>query len=257
MKRISTLALITLFSVALSPVALLADDCDFTAEREAMVDMDGAESVEIFAKAGSLEVLGKKGLQRAEISGTACASDADMLEETIIRTRRAGSRLIIEAEVAEGSWGWRSSSARLDLRVHVPAGIPVEIDDGSGSIEVRGTGSLTIDDGSGSLRVEDIEGDVQIDDGSGELFVRNVRGDVEIDDGSGSIELADVTGSVEIEDGSGEIDIERIAANVRVRDGSGSINVRQITGDFVVADDGSGGIHHRDVAGRVDIPTDD
>ena len=55
------------------------------------------------------------------------------------------------------------------------------IDDGSGSITVRGvTGSVTIDDGSGGIKVTDVENDLIITgDGSGGVSFKDVRGQVE------------------------------------------------------------------------------
>jgi len=79
---------------------------------------------------------------------------------------------------------------------------------------------------------------------------------VKIDDGSGSLRARKVA-SLEIEDGSGEMEIEDVAGDVAIDDGSGTIRVRDVGGDFTVRRDGSGGIHHEGVAGRVSVPERD
>ena len=233
----------------------LGDDCDHTAPREDSVDAGGVELIEIDAAAGSLRVVGRAGADVVQVRGEACASSESLLADIQLTVRRSGDRVRIVAEMPNNTWG--RSTARLDLDIEVPAGVAVKIDDGSGSIEVRGIGSLDIEDGSGAIEVEDIEGDLRIEDGSGEIEATRVAGEVRIEDGSGAIELRSV-GSVLIEeDGSGEIDIVEVEGDVMVRsDGSGSISVRDVGGDFTVRRDGSGGIRHDRVAGRVRVPDD-
>ena len=234
----------------------LGDDCDFTALREETVDAAGIELIEIDASAGYLRVVGEDGAGEVRARGEACASSESLLEEVRLVARRSGDRLRIIAEIPDSTWG--RSTARLDLDLEVPAGIPLEIEDGSGSIEVRHVASVEIEDGSGEIEVEDVTGDLRITDGSGEIEVAGVTGQVRIEDGSGEIDLRRV-GSVLIdEDGSGEIEIVEVAGDVMIRsDGSGSISVREVEGDFTVRRDGSGGIRHEAVAGLVDVPVDD
>ncbi|MEM8931205.1 MAG: DUF4097 family beta strand repeat-containing protein [Acidobacteriota bacterium] len=255
--------------------AASADDCDHRADRDASDDLDGVTRVLIDVGAGSLEVTGVEGSSRLSAEGEACASSKSLLDDIRLETRRRGSTLELKADMPDaGGWGWGKKTARLDLRVELPTGIDVEIDDGSGSIEVTdvqltdlddGSGSITIrggrvgniDDGSGGLDLRGTAGDLRIDDGSGEIEITDHQGAVEITDGSGSLRLRTVTGDLRLDDGSGEIDLRDIRGNVVVRDGSGSIAADTVTGDFVVASDGSGGIRHQDVEGRVEVPSDD
>jgi len=57
----------------------------------------------------------------------------------------------------------------------------VYVEDGSGTIEIRGVhGSVTVDDGSGDIEIDDVERDLIIEEeGSGSLRYTNVRGVVE------------------------------------------------------------------------------
>lgn len=233
----------------------LADDCRHTASRDARVAAGGITTVAIRVGAGSLTVVGGSGEIRAH--GTACASSASILDEIGIETSRRGDRVLIEAKMPTSTSSWFGGiTSRLDLRVDVPAGVRVEIADGSGSIEVTGVAAVRIDDGSGEIDVRDVAGIVDIEDGSGSIFVRNVGGPVRIEDGSGSIEIRSVRTDVVIEeDGSGSIEIVGVTGNVTVeRDGSGSIDVRDVGGDFRVGRDGSGGISVSGVRGRVETP---
>lgn len=254
MKTMSVIASVAL--VLLLAVPALADDCDFTAPREDFADAAGVERVEIDASAGYLRVLGEEGAAQIRANGEACASSESLLEGVQLVVERSGDRVRIVVDIPDSNWG--RQTARLDLTVELPSSVEVEIDDGSGWIDVRNVASLEIEDGSGEINVENVAGNLEIEDGSGEIEASDIGGEVWIEDGSGEIELRRV-GSVMIEeDGSGEIDVEEVTGDVMVRsDGSGSISVRDVGGDFTVRRDGSGGIRHTAVAGLVDVPDED
>lgn len=225
--------LTALLPLLLIPSSLAAQECRHEARRDARFAVDSGDRLLLVARSGSLRVEGRAGSTEVVIQGRACASSEDLLERIILTTDRDGSRAHVE--VAEIDWedGWFDGDryARLDLTVEIPAGMRVEIQDGSGEMLVRGTGELLIDDGSGEIDIDDITGDVRIDDGSGEVIVANVRGSVTIDDGSGEVTVREVTGSVTVDDGSGSIEIAGVGGSVRVPDdGSGSLDVPERRG---------------------------
>lgn len=231
------------------------DDCDHRAERAASVPASGADLVRIAARAGALRVEGRPGLSEVRIRGEACASHERYLEGIELRAERVGDEVRVEAVMPEMR-GFGSFAARLDLVIEVPELLPLDVDDSSGVVEIRGVAALRLRDSSGEIDVSDVRGEVEVDDSSGEIRLAGVRGDVRLRDSSGGIEVRDVAGSVLVErDGSGEIDVADVERDVRIeRDGSGSISVAGVRGDFVVERDGSGGIRHRDVAGAVRVP---
>ena len=202
-------------SFLLTASGSFAYDCDHTAPRDEVIDAAGAERIEIDASAGFLKVHGSEGASEIRVSGEACASSESLLEDIRLEVRRSGDRVRIVAEIPESRWG--RSTAKLDLTIEVPSSVELEIDDGSGEIEVRNVGSTTIDDGSGEIEVSEVAGDLEIDDGSGEIEVTGVTGQVRIDDGSGEINLRTVGSVVIDDDGSGEIDIEEVFGDVMVR----------------------------------------
>ncbi|HSJ08767.1 MAG TPA: hypothetical protein VK928_02610 [Longimicrobiales bacterium] len=167
--------------------------------------------------------------------GSACASDANVLNALSIEARRDGGSGLVKTHFPDRDYG-DGYQARIDLVIEVPLGQDANIADGSGSAEVSGLGSVRITDGSGDLTISDIFGSLQVSDGSG------------------GITIARVGGSVTISDGSGEIEVEDVEGSVTVADGSGSVDVRNVRGDFVVENDGSGSIHFADVRGRIDVP---
>jgi hypothetical protein len=233
-------------------------ECRHSAPRQARLEAAGAESLRVVARSGLLKVEGRPGLAAVEVDGTACASREGLLERIRLRAERRGGELYVEAELPESDWFW-SGETRLDLELRVPEGLRLDVEDGSGGIEIRGVSALRLDDGSGEVSVEHVAGDVRVVDGSGSLRVFKVGGALRVRDGSGELEVRDVAGPVTIEeDGSGPIDVQEARQDVTVRrDGSGSISVRHVAGDFVVEHDGSGGVRYEDVGGSVRLPRDE
>lgn len=228
--------------------------CDHKADRSAAIDTTDAKRIVIEARAGDLDVRGVAGTQ-IKARGTACADKSRDLDEVRIVTERHGDEVRVIAEIPETSW---NDSAWLDLKIEVPADVPLEIHDSSGDMDVRGATLARLDDSSGDVNLHDTRGDFTADDSSGDFYLTGHHGDVTVSDSSGDLRLRDVEGSVLVErDSSGDISADRISGSVVVRsDSSGDIRVSDVGGDFEVGRDGSGDIDYRDVRGRVDVPTD-
>lgn len=251
------------------------DGCEFSAERPLDIDAGGIATLEMLARAGDLEVIGRADQARIEVRGKACASSEALLQEIKLVQRRQGDRQTVEVLMPELG-GWGNDQATLDLVLTVPARLHLQLQDSSGDIEVSGLASLDALDSSGDLGVREIGGDVALQDSSGDIEVRgiggnvlvrvdssgdisiqDVRGDAMVErDSSGSITLQDIQGDATVEvDSSGEIEFVRIGGNALVgTDSSGSIRAYGVARDFTVRHDGSGDIDHRDVRGKTVIP---
>ena len=224
---------LSIATLVMSAVLLVGCDvltCDETAERSASAAAAGISTVRIIAEAGDLDVEGRLGLTEVEAEGTACASNTSDLDDIQFEVSTSGSEVVIEARTP--------GNTQFDVTVTVPDSVLVEIEDGSGDIEVRDVAGVRVTDGSGDVTVAGVSGDVVV-----------------TDDGSGDLDLSDVAGTVEIEvDGSGDITVADVGGDVRIgSDGSGSIRVSNVAGDFEVGSGGSGDISHNNVGGTVDI----
>jgi len=234
-----------------------AQRAPYTAPRNAVVDANGAKSLEVEAAAGILRVEGKPGLRQVQVTGTARASSQQLLNEIKLIAERRGDLVFIKADIPDhDDWRDFNYTAGLDLVIEVPQGINADISDGSGDTKIFNVGSLEATDGSGDFLVDGAAGSVRITDGSGSLKIENVNGDVTVNDGSGDIDVRSVSGSFTVEsDGSGGIYATDVKGSVIVHsDGSGSIDVNKVGKDFRVESKGSGGIDYSEVTGRVDIP---
>lgn len=236
---------LTFLMATLLAVPALADwgGPDYVEERELSLSGDGVERLVIEAGAGSMKLRGESGADDITVVATILVDGAEGDEAREFLTRnlnlsleRRDDRAVLVSlfESSGGNWGGRSGA--IALEIVVPQGTVLDIDDGSGSIEI-----------------EDTHADVQIEDGSGSLRIRGVAG-LDVDDGSGSLDISGASGDVHIEDGSGSVSVTHVEGNVSIRDGSGSINVREVGGDFRVIRDGSGSVRFSNVLGQVDVP---
>ncbi len=272
-KSLYLIAAATALALA-APAA--AGRCAHKAQRDARIEVSGAELIEIIGRAGSLDIIGRDGLAEVRATGTACASDDALLAKTVITTRREGNSVLIIADVPKTRGGWMNDSAHLDLTVEIPSDVALKVIDSSGDLEIERVASLNLRDSSGGVIINDVAGDIWLEDSSGSLKISNVAGHINLTDSSGSIRLDDIEGNIVIEsdssgdididgarsvlikqDSSGSIDVRNVHEDVIVRaDSSGGITVRDIGGDFVVGRNGSGDINYSNVAGKVDVPGD-
>ena len=234
-----SLVVIAMFAVSLAQ----AGWSDYEEVRNLDLDVDGISQLSIKAGAGSMDVTGVSGLDKISVKATVVVPDTDeddalkVIEKKMTLTLdKKGSEARLNSWFDGGSMG-SGGNAHIVLEVSVPQGLAVNIEDGSGSLDVI-----------------DVAGDVTIDDGSGSIDVDNVA-NLKIDDGSGSIDVANASGDVSIVDGSGSISVDHVLGSVTIDDGSGSIKVSDVEKDVIIIDDGSGSRTITDVRGSVDQET--
>lgn len=217
---------------------------DYEEKRDLSLNADGVETLQIEAGAGGLDVTGVPGATRIVVAALIRVPDADadkarqiLSDDLVFSLDRDGRNADLKAYF-ENSGRLFGNSPSVSLEVQVPEGMSLDIEDGSGPVEVRNVrGDIKLDDGSGSIQMTDVGGQLRVTDGSGSIVIKGAGGDIEIVDGSGSITVANVQGSVTIEDGSGSIDVS------------------EVSGDLLIVEDGSGSIDYSGIAGRVE--TDD
>jgi len=196
------------------------------------LDVDGIKQIRMDVGAGSLHVIGDSQLQTITVEAKIYQKKPnDDYQLELERKSSSKALLLVDVNNSSGLFNWGSDN-RIDLTVHLPAGLNIDIDDGSGEISVIDiNGDLTIDDGSGKINIDGIAGNVYIDDGSGSITANNLGGDINIEDGSGSIDVNNVAGAVVVDDGSGSIDINGAASFVLADDGSGSVDIDNVSGE--------------------------
>jgi len=252
---------------------------DYHEKRPLELDGDGLSSIEVHNGAGDIEVTSMKTDRiriEAEIilDGFSKNEIQRILEhdlELSLRATGSRARLIAEFDFPGPRKVLEMATALINLKVNVPEGLSLRIEDGSGEIIIHDyTGDISVDDGSGSLHLtnissgrleiedgsggmelEQISGETSIDDGSGDIIINGLTGNLTVDDGSGSLECRQIKGHVSVGDGSGNMLIEKVNGSVKIKDGSGSVEIEQVSADVEIFESGSGGVHISDVAGQV------
>ncbi|MBW2432159.1 MAG: DUF4097 family beta strand repeat protein [Deltaproteobacteria bacterium] len=243
--------------VMLLPLSALAGTVEHTQHLELAISDERV--LQITSEAGYLEVYGVDGADRIKatatitVSGLAQNKLPDFLERHVMLTLRKSARKVILESVLKNQ-RQMTADAKIDLAVAIPKNLRVQIDDGSGRIDVSDLdAALVIQDDSGSIQIRDIQGNVEIEDRSGKIDITDIRGDLEIKDGSGSIRIERVRGDVRLVDGSGQMTVKDIDGNLAIRDGSGGIEIINVTRNVLIKEAGSGTLEIDGVKGEVTI----
>jgi hypothetical protein len=256
---VKTLTCVALAASFLSPLAM-ADDCRYSRDINFDVAVQDLARLTINVGAGELNVTGPSQSDMISVRAVACADSQSKLDDLDLTQDSRGDRLEITSETGDSDWGsvnWFGSTyAYIDVNIAIPAGLVIDIDDGSGDITLRDvSGDFSIEDGSGGIEITRVTGNLRINDGSGDIRVEDVTGSVRLEDGSGDLEMSNISADVHVlDDGSGDIRIETVGGNVTIdEDGSGDIRVRNVTGSFETGDTGSGDVDYSGVEGRVAV----
>lgn len=243
--------------LALPGLASAADNCKFQATRNLSMDLAGVRTVVI--QTGPFDFHVKAG-STARAEGRACASSQEGLDRLQLTQRREGDRLIVAP--AENRNGWNglfgNNYSSLDVNVTLPKTVALQVAVGSGDADVTGLANVDGQVGSGDLTVRGADR-LEAGVGSGDIKADNI-GQLEIGAvGSGDFEGSNIRGDVRIGSiGSGGVDLRQVGGSVEARTiGSGDLSVATVGGGLRVSQVGSGDVDHRDVKGRVDIPSDE
>lgn len=261
--------------LAISFGAMAAEQCRYSAPRNATIDAAGLKHLSVQIGPDDLVIQGQPGLSKIVVHGTACASDEKWLQDIRIETGRHGDTASVVAH--DGHHGtimslFRRSYAYLKLDVRVPQALAVELKQGSGDTHASSLAALDANLGSGDLDVDDVAGEFALEMGSGDVKARNVgsfnlsrlgSGDVGVDGvqrnarigsvGSGDLTLANVKGDVSIGSvGSGDIKLTGIGGSLRIDSvSSGDLIVRNVTGNVTVGSISSGDVRIAQAGGNV------
>ncbi|MGB0893006.1 MAG: hypothetical protein ACPGUD_01250 [Parashewanella sp.] len=215
-----------------------ASQPSLTSSKTLTLDAENIDQLMTTTGAGELSIRGVRGQQDVRIVADIHSYDGI---EPNLSLKQVGNKAKLVADFDHLSSSFFQTSPYVNLVVTVPDSFSLDIDDGSGLIDIdRIDGNIKINDGSGSIRV--LGGnDIKIHDGSGSINLDKSTGSIDITDGSGGITVNDAHGSLNIDDGSGSIELKQIGGDTKINDGSGSIYVRHVNGKVTI-DDGSGGI---------------
>lgn len=170
---------------------------------------------------------------RGQLTVRGGGSGAEAWADLVVRVPR-GRRVAVH--LGAGTLEARNVDGDITLNVHAAT-----------VVTERTRGRLVVDAGSGSVHVSDAEGaEVNLDTGSGGVEVRGVHAErLRVDAGSGSVRGRDVDArDVNLDTGSGGMQLERVRARtVKLDAGSGRVDL-ELLGDVDDAriDTGSGGI---------------
>lgn len=241
--------------VVLLPLAALAGTIEQSQHLE--LSITDVTVLQITCGAGFLEVYGVDGTDRINVTATIIISGIppnrlpDYLDRHVLLSLNKQSHKAVLKSVFKNQ-NLMKADAKIELTVAVPKNLRLQIEDGSGWIDVSDLdANLDIKDGSGSIKIRDVQGNAVIEDGSGKIQIVDISGNLEVKDGSGSIQVDRIKGNVRLVDGSGDIIIKDIDGNLAIRDGSGGIEIKHVSRNVLIKEAGSGSVEIDGVKGKV------
>ena len=255
--------------------AFATQPCAVTAPQSLNLDLGNSKIVLFEVNSHDLRLQASPGA-KAALSGRACASSQELLDQLSLTQRKDGDKLVVTLQRKNQglNFNFGNSYSYLDLTGSLPDDVLVQLKVGSGDASLAGAQSMSADVGSGDVSARDIKGlataavgsgDVEFNNigslyllsvGSGDAKVNGVRGDARVGSvGSGDVELKGVQGAVSIESiGSGDVDVRDSRGAVRLGSlGSGDLDVRGAA-SLKVDQLGSGSVNHSGISGSVDLP---
>lgn len=196
-KLVAALAASSLFLVA---TVVGAQECRYSAPRNADINAAGLRSLMLKLGSSDLEIRGVAGLNRVEVRGTACASNQARLKDLQITTGRSGDQATVDAEhhTETGIFNvFGNNYAYLKLQVRVPQVLAVKIDSGSGDMQASSLASLDVETGSGDLIADGIAGPLVLRLGSGDVRASHVSSVNLRGNGSGDVRVDGVQGDAQ------------------------------------------------------------
>lgn len=183
-------------------------------------------------------------------------AQADANLETLqVDTEESENRVIIQVEEPRIQSGTRS--AKVDLRVRVPAETTVSVDSSTGQISLSGTsGKAVLHSEFGEVGVSDFSGGLSVNTGSGAIRVTQVgllpsgNGDISLTTQFGQIRLENIqTGRLEVTSSSGQLQLSDVHSegDAQVESEFGQITWQTGSVDHLVVKSSSGQVHLQDL----------
>ncbi len=255
-KVLVPLACVALFAVSCSAVA--AEECRYSAPRNAELDAAGLKLLAVQIGPDDLTIHGEPGLTRIVVKGTACASEQKWLPGITLEATRRGDTANVVAH--DGDRGivvslFGSSYAYLKLDVSVPQALAVKLHEGSGDAQASGLAALDATLGSGDLKVQGVAGQFALRVGSGDVGAHSVGGLNVSSLGSGDVSVDGVRGDAHVGGvGSGDLILSNVGGSVSIGSlASGDIKVNGVGGSLKADSIGSGDLVARDVKRDVSV----
>lgn len=220
---------LTLFSA----LQFSCTDSDLDTVVEIQEEFSDITSIEVDAEFLDVSYVGTSGQSQVSLSANVRSNSKRRNE---VKYLVEGNKLKIEVN---SKGGIRSLKSEGSIILTGPRNISLDLESGSGTIEVSNvTGQKT-----------DLEA------GSGKIIAKNINSsEIELEVASGSILAEDLTGKVSVEVASGKMEINRVDGNVTAQGASGQMKITAVNGT-VKAGISSGNIEMSEIRslGRVEL----
>jgi DUF4097 and DUF4098 domain-containing protein YvlB len=244
--------------LALSFTAMGAEQCRYSAPRNAEINAAGLKLLTMQIGPDDLVIHGEPGLTNVVVRGTACASNEKWLQDVKVEAARNGDTASVIAHDGDHTMLmslFGGSYAYLKLDVRVPQSLAIKLQEGSGDAKVGNVAALDASLGSGDLKVNGVAGEFGLSVGSGDAVASDV-GSVNLSSlGSGDVSVDGVHGNARAGGvGSGDLVLGSVKGEVSLGSiASGSARITGVGGSLDAKSVGSGELIISDITGNVSV----
>lgn len=228
--------------------------CAFQDADTLTLDASSFDRLIVRAGPGGLVIRGRPDFPAVEVQGIKCASRRDVLEGLHLEARSEERTAYVDVGIPSELFSPQVGTvAKIELSIAVPKGLDLEVQDGSGNVELYEVGSTRLESDLGDIRAVGLVGTLRISGGPGSLVIHGHEGDVWIDAKPGAVQVAEIDGSVVVaEEHVGDITVRDVTGSVNLERGqAGDVSVDGVLGDLTVGAMRRGKLEYKNIQGTV------
>ncbi|HEY1270715.1 MAG TPA: DUF4097 family beta strand repeat-containing protein [Terriglobales bacterium] len=263
MKRISHLAGVSVFLVALTSLALGQQNNKVWQEggnwvQEASGNLGSARNLHVKLTMGSVHVQGGSQSGISYVIHNKAYTSSEERAHREFDNFKISSYVKGDTAYIIADWQGHAHNNRCngEFVINVPRNLDLaNVETDGGDVMVAGiAGRAEIRSGGGSLHVDDIAGSVFAQTGGGSIEAGTMGGDVSLHTGGGKIKIGSAKGKITAESGGGSVYVISALQGATLQTGAGKIQVDKCQG-MVKASTGGGSVELGDIGGPAEIDT--
>ncbi len=124
------------------------------------------------------------------------------------------------------------SSSDVNVQLSVPVRINLDLQCGSGDIQIDGSlnGTVRGRTSGGEIDIRNCSGNVSMSTGGGGITCGDIKGKVSVQSSGGDLQLGDVAGDADLETDGGDVDVKNVEKSIIARTSGGNVSVGRVGG---------------------------
>ncbi|MFI5159856.1 MAG: DUF4097 family beta strand repeat-containing protein [Sphingobacteriales bacterium] len=240
-----------LFFLALSSLAVLAQDNEKTPYLTKSLSNDAISSVVVKTSAGGISVSGESGQQpRIEVYIQGNNGNRELSKEEIKRRLDEnydmsiavdGHELKAIVKTKHDNMDWDKDGLSISFKIYVPENVSTDLSTSGGGIHLsilKGNEKFTTS--GGGLDLNKLNGIIRGNTSGGGIHVSDSGNDIDLHTSGGGITAKNCNGTIKLETSGGGLDLENLKGTINAHTSGGGVRGGNIEGELVTSTSGGG-----------------